>query len=125
MSVRHSKVHGEKPCWDYAGELETWGSIPNCQPTRARQDLSWENYLKEVFLDSDTNLALISTPPGSYPWESVVPPKEMTHIRDEINHLTESQRVLAHGLVMPQLGKVNLDFMDQQADTLKVDAWKC
>jgi predicted TIM-barrel fold metal-dependent hydrolase len=89
------------------------------------QDLSWENYLKEVFLDSDTSLAMISTPPGAYPWASVVPPKEMTHIRDEINQLTASQRMLAHGLIMPQLGKVDLDFMDQQAETLKVDAWKC
>ncbi len=88
-------------------------------------DLSWENFIKEVFLDSDTSIALISTPPGPYPWESVVPPKEMAHIRDEINRLTNSQRMLAHGLVMPQLGKVDLDFMDQQAETLKVDAWKC
>jgi hypothetical protein len=93
--------------------------------TGTMADLSWENFVKEVFLDSDTSLALISTPPGPYPWESVVPPKEMAHIRDEINRLTASQRMLAHGLVMPQLGKVDLDFMDQQAETLKVDAWKC
>lgn len=88
-------------------------------------DLSWGNFVKEVFLDSDTSLALISTPPGPYPWEAVVPSKEMTHIRDEINRLTESQRMLAHGLVMPQLGKVDLDYMDQQAEIMKVDAWKC
>jgi len=88
-------------------------------------DLSWENYIKEVFLDSDTSLGLISTPPGPYPWEAVIPPKEMTHIRDEINRLTASRRMLAHGLVMPQLGKVDLDFMDQQAETLRVNAWKC
>lgn len=89
------------------------------------EDLSLENYIKEVFLDSDTSIGLISTPPGPYPWEAVVPPKEMTHIRDEINRLTASQRMLAHGLVMPQLGKVDLDYMDQQAETFKVDAWKC
>lgn len=89
------------------------------------EDLSLENYIKEVFLDSDTSLGLISTPPGPYPWEAVVPPKEMTHIRDEINRLTASQRMLAHGLVMPQLGKIDLDYMDQQAETFKVDAWKC
>jgi hypothetical protein len=71
--------------------------------TGTMADLSWENFVKEVFLDSDTSLALISTPPGPYPWESVVPPKEMAHIRDEINRLTASQRMLAHGLVMPQL----------------------
>ena len=89
------------------------------------KDLSWENYVKEVFLDSETDLALISTPPGPYPWEAVVPPKEMAHIRDEINYVTNSQRMLAHGMLTPQLGKVDIDFMDQQAEMFKVDAWKC
>ena len=87
-------------------------------------DLAWENMVKEVFLDSETTIGLISTPPGPYPQEAVVPPKEMTHIRDEINRLTQSRRMLAHGLVSPQLGQADLDFMDQQAATLKVDAWK-
>ena len=48
----------------------------------------------------------------------------MTHIRDEINRVTQSRRMLAHGLVTPQLGQTDLDFMDMQAATLKVDAWK-
>jgi predicted TIM-barrel fold metal-dependent hydrolase len=87
-------------------------------------DLSWENFVKEVFLDSETAIGLISTPPGPYPDQSVVPPKEMTHIRDEINRITQSRRMLAHGLVTPQLGQADLDFMDLQASTLKVDAWK-
>jgi hypothetical protein len=87
-------------------------------------DLAWENMVKEVFLDSETAIGLISTPPGPYPQDAVVPPKEMTHIRDEINRVTQSQRMLAHGLVSPQLGQADLDFMDQQAATLKVDAWK-
>ena len=87
-------------------------------------DLSWENFVKEVFLDSETAIGLISTPPGPYPQEAVVPPKEMTHIRDEINRITQSRRMLAHGLVTPQLGQADLDFMDLQAATLKVDAWK-
>ena len=87
-------------------------------------DLSWENFVKEVFLDSETAIGLISTPPGPYPQEAVVPPKEMTHIRDEINRITQSRRMLAHGLITPQLGQADLDFMDLQAATLKVDAWK-
>src|SRR5204863_6038847 len=87
-------------------------------------DLSWANMVKEVFLDSETAMGLISTPPGPYPQEAVVPPKEMTHIRDEINRITQSRRMLAHGLVTPQLGQADLDLMDLQAATLKVDAWK-
>ena len=88
-------------------------------------DLSWRNFVKEVFFDSETAIGLISTPPGPYPQEAVVPPKEMAHIRDEINRLAGSQRMLAHGLVTPQLGAADLDFMAMQAETLKVDAWKC
>src|SRR5262249_29260045 len=87
-------------------------------------DLAWSNMVKEVFLDSETDIGLISTPPGPYPQEAVVPPKEMTHIRDEINRVTQSRRMLAHGLITPQLGQADLDFMDMQAATLKVDAWK-
>jgi uncharacterized protein len=87
-------------------------------------DLSWENFVKEVFLDSETAIGLISTPPGPYPQEAVVPPKEMTHIRDEINRVTQSRRMLAHGLITPQLGQADLDFMELQATSLKVDAWK-
>jgi len=87
-------------------------------------DLSWQNFIKEVFLDSETAIGLISTPPGPYPQEAVVPPREMAHIRDEINRVTQSRRMLAHGLVTPQLGQADLDFMDMQAATLKVDAWK-
>ncbi len=88
-------------------------------------DLSWRNFVKEVFLDSETTIGLISTPPGPYPQEAVVPPKEMAHIRDEINRLARSQRMLAHGLTTPQLGSADLEFMAMQAETLKVEAWKC
>jgi predicted TIM-barrel fold metal-dependent hydrolase len=88
-------------------------------------DLSWKNFIKEVFFDSETAIGLISTPPGPYPQEAVVPPKEMAHIRDEVNRLAGSQRMLAHGLVTPQLGVADLDFMAMQAETLKVEAWKC
>ena len=92
--------------------------------TGTLQDLSWEHFIREVFLDSETSLGLISTPPGPYPQLAVVPPKEMTHIRDEINRIAGSQRMLAHGLVTPQLGRTDRDFMAQQAEQLHVDAWK-
>src|SRR5690349_12921836 len=88
-------------------------------------DLSWQNFLKEVFLDSETSIGLISTPPGPYPQEAVVPPKEMAHIRDEVNRVAGSQRMLAHGLATPQLGAADLEFMAMQAEQLKIDAWKC
>ena len=89
------------------------------------RDIQWQNFVKEVFLDSETDLALISTPPGPYPQATIVPPREMTHIRDELNRVTASQRMLAHGYAAPQLGQADRDFMVQQAETMRVDAWKC
>jgi len=88
-------------------------------------DLSWRNFVKQVFLDSETAIGLISTPPGPYPQEAVVPPKEMAHIRDEVNRLAGSQRMLAHGLATPQLGSADLDFMAMQVEQLRIEAWKC
>src|SRR5215467_5481581 len=88
-------------------------------------DLSWQNFVREIFLDSETSIGLISTPPGPYPQEAVVPPNEMAHIRDEVNRVAGSQRMLAHGLATPQLGTADLEFMAMQAETLRVDAWKC
>ncbi|HZS12220.1 MAG TPA: amidohydrolase family protein, partial [Nitrospirales bacterium] len=93
--------------------------------THTMTDLRWDNFVKEVFLDSDTDLALISTPPGPYPQMAVVPPQEMAHIRDELNRVTGSQRMLAHGLATPQLGAADREFMAMQVETLKIDAWKC
>lgn len=102
------------------------GLNPNLKDDRGTiDDLSWRNFVKEVFLDSETAVGLISTPPGPYPHEAVVPPAEMAHIRDEINRVAGSQRMLAHGLATPQLSAADLDFMAMQAETLHVDAWKC
>ena len=67
-------------------------------------DLSWENFIKEVFLDSETSVGLISTPPGPYPQEAVVPPKEMAHIRDEINRHPYLGGTLGMALSGPDTG---------------------
>lgn len=44
-------------------------------------DLPWENFVKEVFLDCETAVGLISTPPGPYPQEAVVPPSSRLYVR--------------------------------------------
>jgi uncharacterized protein len=49
----------------------------------------------------------------------------MAHIRDEVNRLAGSQRMLAHGLATPQLGSADLDFMAMQVEQLRIEAWKC
>jgi predicted TIM-barrel fold metal-dependent hydrolase len=87
-------------------------------------DLYLENYIKEVFLDSDTNIACITGIPGLSDDVEILPPDEMVRTRSVVNHLTQSQRMISHGLMSPDLGTRNLESMQRQAETLKIDAWK-
>ena len=87
-------------------------------------DLYLENYIKEVFLDSDTAIACISGVPAATEDAEILPPDQMVRTRSLINELTRSQRMISHGLFSPDLGTKNLESMHRQAEALKIDAWK-
>jgi hypothetical protein len=87
-------------------------------------NLYLENYIKEVFLDSETAVACISGVPGFGEDDEILPPDDMVRTRFWINELTRSQRMVSHGLFSPDLGAQNLESMHRQAETLKIDAWK-
>jgi hypothetical protein len=69
------------------------------------EDLYLANYVKEVFLDSDTVMAVITGLPAPSEDLNVLPPAEMVETRAEINGLAKSKRMLAHGLIRPPDGK--------------------
>jgi len=86
--------------------------------------LNRAHYVKEVFGDSDTVMAVISGVP-SRDWDkNPLPPDQMVATRDYVNGLAGSRRVLSHGLLRPNLGKKELEEMDRQVDKLKIEAWK-
>jgi predicted TIM-barrel fold metal-dependent hydrolase len=86
--------------------------------------LTRAHYVKEVFGDSDTTMAIISGVP-SRTWEqNPLPPDMMAATRDYVNKLAGSQRVLSHGLMRPNLGAKELDEMERQVKDLKISAWK-
>jgi predicted TIM-barrel fold metal-dependent hydrolase len=87
-------------------------------------DLYVENYIKEVFLDSDTTVACISGVPALTEEEEILSPDKMVRTRFLINELANSQRMMSHGLFSPDLGTSNIESMHRQAETLKIDAWK-
>ena len=87
-------------------------------------DLYLGNYIKEIFLDSDTDAAVISGVPSLTEASNILPPDEMARTRDVINRLTTSHRLVAHGLVAPNKGPRDLDEMRRQAEQLKIGAWK-
>jgi len=89
------------------------------------EDLYLDNYIKEIFLDSDTTVAVISGIPSVTEASNILPPNKMAETRDVINRLAASQRLVAHGLVTPNKGPGDLDEMRRQAEVLKISAWKC
>ena len=90
----------------------------------AWDDLYLANYVKEIFLDSDTVVAVITGLPSKTENQNVLPPADMVETRAQVNGLARSKRLLAHGLFSPELGSKNMEDMQMQVEGLKIDAWK-
>jgi predicted TIM-barrel fold metal-dependent hydrolase len=86
--------------------------------------LNRAHYVKEIFGDSDTVMAVISGVP-SRDWDkNPLPPDQMVATRAFVNDLAGSRRVLSHGLLRPNLGPREFEEMERQVKELKIDAWK-
>jgi predicted TIM-barrel fold metal-dependent hydrolase len=86
--------------------------------------LNRAHYVKEVFGDSDTVMAIISGVPTREWNKNPLPPDQMAATRDYVNNLAGSQRVLAHGLLRPNLGQPEHEEMERQVRQLRISAWK-
>jgi predicted TIM-barrel fold metal-dependent hydrolase len=82
------------------------------------------HYVKEIFGDSDTVMAIISGVPTRDWARNPLPPDQMAGTRDYVNGLAKSPRVLSHGLLRPNLGKPELEEMERQVKKLNISAWK-
>src|SRR5262245_39415961 len=88
------------------------------------EDVYFENYIKEIFLDSDTIVAVLSGIFSATEASNILLPDMMAQTRDLVNWLAASQRLVAYGLVTPNKGLQDLDEMRCQAADLKISAWK-
>jgi uncharacterized protein len=86
--------------------------------------LNRAHYVKEVFGDSDTVMAIISGVPTRDWDKNPLPPDQMVATRKFVNDIAGSQRVLSHGLLRPNLGAREMEEMERQVKQLKIDAWK-
>jgi predicted TIM-barrel fold metal-dependent hydrolase len=86
--------------------------------------LNRAHYVKEVFGDSDTVMAVISGVPSREWDKNPLPPDQMVATRKYVNDIAGSQRVLSHGLLRPNLGSKEFEEMERQVKELKIDAWK-
>jgi hypothetical protein len=65
------------------------------------EDLKFDNYFKEVFLDSDTKIALISSAPSEIPDDWFLTNQQMAAARTVVNGKAGSKRLMTHAIITP------------------------
>ncbi len=87
------------------------------------QRYKFENYVKEVFLDSDTTIALLSAAPSDSVDNMILDNEDLARARAIVNAIAGSRRLLCHAVIRPgQPGW--LDEIDRAVTVLKPDSWK-
>jgi uncharacterized protein len=83
----------------------------------------FENYVKEVFVDSDTKVALLSGAPFDDPTWNLLTNDQIAAARAAINRIAGSRRLLAHAVFTPNKPGW-MDEVDRALAQLKPDSWK-
>ena len=65
------------------------------------EDLKFNNYFKEIFLDSDTKVALLSSSPSEVPGDWFLTNDMVTEARKKINDKLGARRMMAHAIFTP------------------------
>jgi predicted TIM-barrel fold metal-dependent hydrolase len=87
------------------------------------EDLKFDNFMKEIYLDSDTKLALLTNAPSTDPADWILPQEAVFKARERVNKEAGSQRMLAHFTLTPgQPGW--LDAVDRAIEVHKPEGWK-
>ena len=66
------------------------------------EDLKFDNYFKEIFLDSDTKIALISSAPSEIPEDWFLTNRQMAEARSTVNGRAGSKRLMTHAIITPE-----------------------
>jgi hypothetical protein len=83
-----------------------------------------DTFVKEVFLDSDTDIAVLSALAGDAKINPLLI-EEAAATRAAVDKLGRGSRLLLHGIVMPNLGvERQLDWMHDLVEAWKVSAFK-
>jgi uncharacterized protein len=87
------------------------------------EDLRFDNFFKEIYLDSDTKVALLTNAPSDAPEDWLLPQEAVFKARDKVNAEAGARRMLAHYTLTPgQPGW--LESVDRAIEVHKPDGWK-
>ncbi len=82
-----------------------------------------DHYIREVFVNSDTAVAVLSQVPA-VPGDSPLETEEAAATRAIVNRMADSERLIIHGIVVPDRGPEQLDGMQALKEEQKIAAWK-
>ncbi|HKC99995.1 MAG TPA: amidohydrolase family protein, partial [Methylomirabilota bacterium] len=83
----------------------------------------FENYVKEIFVDSDTKVALLSGAPFDDSSWDLLSNDQIVAARTSINKFAGSRRLLGHSVFTPKKDGW-MEQVDRAISTLKPDSWK-
>lgn len=86
-------------------------------------DLMYENYVKEMFFDSDTKVAILSGAPSLVPEYWFLTNRMKAEARRRINEMAGSRRQMFQAVIMPGTPGW-LDELDRAIEELQPDSWK-
>jgi uncharacterized protein len=86
-------------------------------------DLKFANYFKEIYMDSDTKVALISGSGSEEPRDWFLTNEMKANARADVNKKAGSKRMFSHAIFMPGTPGW-LEKVDKDYETLKPDSFK-
>ena len=86
------------------------------------EDIKFQNFVKEVFFDSDTRMAILSGAPSDELEDWFLTNDQMHEARRVVNEASGSRRLLAHAVFTP--GQPGWIEEVERAITLRPDSWK-
>jgi uncharacterized protein len=86
-------------------------------------DLKYANYVKEIFVDSDTKVALLTNAPSEVPEDWFLTQDQVFETRARVNREAGTRRMLAHYTITPGYPGW-MEGIDKAIAVYKPDSWK-
>ena len=83
----------------------------------------FENFVKEIYVDSDTKVALLSGAPFDDPTWDLLTNDQIAAARAAINRISGSRRLLGHAVITPNKGPWMAE-VDRCIAQVRPDSWK-
>lgn len=116
-----SDRYGEKRILALRNEAKKWNpQLRGENPTL--DSIRFGSYIREVFLESDTTMALLSSAPADDPGRWFLHNQEMMRARAKVNSFAGSRRLFAHAIFTP--GRPNWLADLDRSISMKPDSWK-